>query len=385
MPPPISWSALADASVGVWGLGVEGRASLRRLQSMGHLPVLVDDTPAEPSIDGLEVLATAPGGLDALLRCDVVVKSPGISRYRPEVAQLESSASRCAAVSACSWRRPTRPAVACVTGTKGKSTTTALAVHLLERLGYRARAGGNIGHPPWDTSPEPAARLLDRRDVELPGPGPDDGAAGRRGHLAVPGPSRLARHGGPLLRRQALPVHQARRQPRAGRRVRRRAAGPGRALGPHLRWVGETDVAGTRPGPRALGLRGPHNARNASVARAVLAGLGIPAASDPARAGRGGRGLRRAAQPLLLARIGPRGRVRRRQPGDERVADAGRAGGVRRPARCVARRRTRSRGGLRTTGRERRHPDGPDAGGHHARQRATHRCGGPCTPPTASR
>ena len=32
-----------------------------------------------------------------------------------------------------------------------------------------------------------------------------------------------------------------------------------------------------------LGLRGPHNARNASVARAVLAGLGIPAASDPAQ------------------------------------------------------------------------------------------------------
>ena len=49
---------------------------------------------------------------------------------------------------------PTR--VACITGTKGKSTTTALAVHLLTGLGYDARAGGNIGQPPWDPSPEPA-------------------------------------------------------------------------------------------------------------------------------------------------------------------------------------------------------------------------------------
>ena len=43
MHPPISWSTLADRHVGVWGLGVEGRASVRRLASMGCQPVLVDD------------------------------------------------------------------------------------------------------------------------------------------------------------------------------------------------------------------------------------------------------------------------------------------------------------------------------------------------------
>ena len=46
MRPLISWSALTSASVGLWGLGVEGRASLRRLESMGLVPVLVDDKPA---------------------------------------------------------------------------------------------------------------------------------------------------------------------------------------------------------------------------------------------------------------------------------------------------------------------------------------------------
>ena len=52
MRQPISWSALADASVGVWGLGVEGTASIRRLRSMGRMPILVDDTPARPPSTG---------------------------------------------------------------------------------------------------------------------------------------------------------------------------------------------------------------------------------------------------------------------------------------------------------------------------------------------
>ncbi len=47
MHQPISWPALADASVGVWGLGVEGRASIRRLSAMGCVPVLVDDQPGD--------------------------------------------------------------------------------------------------------------------------------------------------------------------------------------------------------------------------------------------------------------------------------------------------------------------------------------------------
>ena len=51
--------------------------------------------------------------------------------------------------------------MACITGTKGKSTTTALAVHLLTGLGHAARAGGNIGVPPGTL---PAARTPDVLD-----------------------------------------------------------------------------------------------------------------------------------------------------------------------------------------------------------------------------
>ena len=45
MRPLTSWSALTSAKVGIWGLGVEGTASLHRLRSMGIEPVLVDDHP----------------------------------------------------------------------------------------------------------------------------------------------------------------------------------------------------------------------------------------------------------------------------------------------------------------------------------------------------
>ena len=41
--PKLSWSDLAGARAGVWGLGREGHASLRKLLALGVEPVLVDD------------------------------------------------------------------------------------------------------------------------------------------------------------------------------------------------------------------------------------------------------------------------------------------------------------------------------------------------------
>ena len=53
-------------------------------------------------------------------------------------------------------------------------------------------------------------------------------------------------------------------------------------LGPHLRWVTAAEVERDAAWSHALGLPGPHNARNASIARAVLVGMGIPEAGDDA-------------------------------------------------------------------------------------------------------
>ena len=109
---------------------------------MGQVPLLVDDEPPGAEVDGLEVRATGAGGLERLVRCDVVIKSPGVSRYRAEVSQLEGAGVAVVGGLGLFMEEADPARVACITGTKGKSTTTALAVHLLNGLGYDARGGG---------------------------------------------------------------------------------------------------------------------------------------------------------------------------------------------------------------------------------------------------
>ncbi len=311
MRQPISWSALADASVGVWGLGVEGRASVRRLRLMGVTPVLVDDTPGADHHDGVPVIPTAVGGLDALAHCDVVVKSPGISRYRPEVAELQG-----AGVAVCGglglFMEEADPGrVACITGTKGKSTTTALAVHLLNALGHRARAGGNIGHPPWDpgsgadagTEPDPDYWIIETSSFQVP-----DLAHGPH-VVAVTSlsPDHLDWHGTvqryyedklSLCTKPGVTLALA---DGSDAELRTQTA----LLGPHLRWVSADRVDHDTAWSSSFGLPGPHNARNATMAREVLGALGIAEAADDellAEAASGFTGL--PSRCYSLGRIG---------------------------------------------------------------------------------
>src|SRR5580700_9249592 len=280
MRQPISWSALADASVGVWGLGVEGRASIRRLTAMGVTPVLVDDAPASPSLDGYPVLATEPDGWRALAACDVVIKSPGISRYRPDVAQLEAAGATVSGGLGLFMAEADLSRVACITGTKGKSTTTAIAVHLLAGLGYDARAGGNIGRPPWDTDEagDPDYWIVETSSFQVP----DLTTAPRVVAVTSLFPDHLDWHG--TVERYYADKLSLCTKPGAelvlanGSDERLRAEAD--RLGAHVRWVTEADGAGDALWADELGLRGKHNARNATLAHQILLALGIPGADD---------------------------------------------------------------------------------------------------------
>lgn len=307
MRHPISWSALADATVGVWGLGVEGQASIRRLAELGVTPVLVDDAPGAPELDGRPVMSTEPDGLRALRGCDVVVKSPGISRYRPEVATLED-----AGVAVCGglglFMAEADPArVACVTGTKGKSTTTAIAVHLLQGLGYDARAGGNIGRPPWDPSEEgdPDYWVIETSSFQVP----DLEVAPHVVAVTSLSPDHLDWHGtveryyADKLSLCIKPGVTLAVADGSDERLRAQA----RQLGPHVRWVEAEEVAQDHAWSSSLGLAGPHNARNASLAHAVLVGLGIPEAADEPRLERVAAGF--DALPSRLRSLGRIGEV----------------------------------------------------------------------------
>jgi hypothetical protein len=60
-----------------------------------------------------------------------------------------------------------RAPVVGITGTNGKSTTTALVHHMLQTAGIPSRMGGNIGLPILGRSRFPGRRLC-ARTVELP-------------------------------------------------------------------------------------------------------------------------------------------------------------------------------------------------------------------------
>ena len=136
---PTGFSDLTGKRVGIFGYGVEGQAAAARLAQHAEL-VIVDDA----ANIGPEILQTSQGGLEALAGCDVILKSPGISPYRSDVVELAKSVTMTSALNL--WMGEVdRGRVIGITGTKGKSTTTALVAFFFNALGEKAHALGNIG------------------------------------------------------------------------------------------------------------------------------------------------------------------------------------------------------------------------------------------------
>lgn len=160
-------SQLDGLKVALWGWGREGRAAYRALRTR---------LPAQPlSLFCSEAEAADAAALgdprlhvhtlveaQALSAFDVVVKSPGISPYGA-VAQAAMAAGTRFIGGTSLWFAEHAgadgivPRTVCVTGTKGKSTTTSLLAHLLRAGGLRTALAGNIGLPLLELlDPDPA-------------------------------------------------------------------------------------------------------------------------------------------------------------------------------------------------------------------------------------
>ncbi len=142
---------VCDRRVAVWGLGAEG-LSLARLLGERHVePVFIDDDPSAAA-SRLEaamgrsspVVAPADAPWSAI---DVVLRSPGVSRYRPELESARAIGVTVTTAMAL-WLEDFADArVVAITGTKGKSTTAALTATLLAQDGSDVALVGNIGVP----------------------------------------------------------------------------------------------------------------------------------------------------------------------------------------------------------------------------------------------
>jgi UDP-N-acetylmuramoylalanine--D-glutamate ligase len=139
--------------VAVFGLGLSGLAAAQALAAGGAEPAIWDDKP-----ESREAAAKLGLPLADLTQADwgrfaALVLAPGVPLTHPKPHWTVERA-RAAGVEIigdtelfCRERRHlgSKAKVAAITGTNGKSTTTALTAHLLAAAGRRTCMGGNIG------------------------------------------------------------------------------------------------------------------------------------------------------------------------------------------------------------------------------------------------
>jgi UDP-N-acetylmuramoylalanine--D-glutamate ligase len=137
--------------IGIIGLARSGTSAARLARARGH-DVFASDAGSSAEVVAAAADVRALGGVAEtgvhtareLAACDLIVLSPGVPpdaavladpavRSVPRVSELEFA-----------FRELSAPVIA-ITGTNGKSTTTALTAHLLVTAGFDATAAGNIG------------------------------------------------------------------------------------------------------------------------------------------------------------------------------------------------------------------------------------------------
>ncbi|MCW4453423.1 UDP-N-acetylmuramoyl-L-alanine--D-glutamate ligase [Flavobacterium sp. MXW15] len=160
-------SQLDGKRVALWGWGREGRAAFRVLrQRLPSLPLTLfcpegeADAARAETAGALTVRSDVDG--QALAAFEIVIKSPGISPYGEAARHAAAQGTQFVGGTSLWFSEHAdsdgvvRDTV-CVTGTKGKSTTTALLAHLLRASGARAGLAGNIGLPLLEVlDPQPA-------------------------------------------------------------------------------------------------------------------------------------------------------------------------------------------------------------------------------------
>ncbi|WP_333793952.1 UDP-N-acetylmuramoyl-L-alanine--D-glutamate ligase [Hyphomicrobium sp.] len=160
-------TSFKERSVAVFGLGASGLAAVRALEAGGAHVAAWDDS--EP---GRAAAADAGAPLVDLRAADwsgfaALVLTPGVPLTHPEphwtVLKAQATGVEIIGDIELFFREraatfPEAPVIA-ITGTNGKSTTTALVAHLLRELGNDVQMGGNIGQAVLTLEPPAETRI----------------------------------------------------------------------------------------------------------------------------------------------------------------------------------------------------------------------------------
>jgi UDP-N-acetylmuramoylalanine--D-glutamate ligase len=145
----IDLSKLGDSPVAMLGVGASGQATITALRHAGITVYAWDDhAPGRTTASALGAV-TCELDDDVLKQCRMLVMSPGIPTQFPAPHPVVARAQKLQLKILCDidllWRMAPDATYVAITGTNGKSTTTALIGHILQACGRNVAMGGNLG------------------------------------------------------------------------------------------------------------------------------------------------------------------------------------------------------------------------------------------------
>ncbi len=152
--PAPPFTPFLGARIAVVGLGRAGLPAALRLAGWGAEIEAWDDEEARRR-EAAEAGLTLRDPAEGRFRADALLLSPGIPHRFPKPHRAAAAAQQAGAPILCDVEFLYRAVLAAqsgarfvgITGTNGKSTTTALINHMLVRAGREAEVGGNLGPP----------------------------------------------------------------------------------------------------------------------------------------------------------------------------------------------------------------------------------------------
>lgn len=267
----------------VLGLARSGLATVASLHASGAHVTAWDRRPGPR--EEVSPIATLADPLEIdLAGFDGVVLSPGVPLNTHPIAARarEAGVPLIGDIELFALARPSLPGhkVVGITGTNGKSTTTALVRHLLDQAGVPARMGGNIGLPilAQEPLPEGGVYVLELSSYQIDLTRGLDCEAAALTNLT---PDHLDRYSGfeayAASKARLFAMQEAERFAVFGcedpptraiytREAVRRAPGRAACAAPSALRERQADW---------LGLKGPHNLQNAAIAHAIASELGL--------------------------------------------------------------------------------------------------------------
>ena len=259
------------ARVLVLGLARSGRAAVAALRGTG-VEVVAHDADAEVSTDGLDATTSVGAWDDALLDgVGLVVKSPGVPRTAAPVAAARARGVGVISEIELGALLLPNPLLG-VTGTNGKTTTTALLGAILDAGSVPVDVAGNIGRPltalvgtastdAWVVCELSSFQL---EDVETLRP--------RVAVLTNLEPDHLDRH-------ETFEAYAAAKLRAFERQEAEDVAVVPRGFGPVPGKARRLEFAADDPLPAEPRIRGVHNRANAAAATVAARAIGVPDAA----------------------------------------------------------------------------------------------------------